>query len=206
MKTRQRNNPKKSGSQQSQSRRNASTSSSSTEPEIYIKETQSTSSQRPSLLERMNQQSLLERLSSPISRCLTIGTGNVPSVTQMSSMKRSERRSPMKMPSVKDTNGCKESMEMNMTPSAMSRSTDDQKSTQSSSPGPCRTEWKAAQCEMSVLQPETLSLTTPLTSNSPNRTSSTQGQRPSSPTQSGSRYCRVSPSTLTLYSAGGTQL
>src|SRR5882762_7468749 len=126
MKTRHRNNPKrKPESQQSQSRRNASTSSSSTEPEIYIKETQSTSSQRPSLLERMNQQSLLERLSSPISRCSTIGTGNVPSVTQMSSMKRSERRSPMKMPSVKDTNGCKESMEMNMTPSAMSRSTDD---------------------------------------------------------------------------------
>ena len=32
-----------------------------------------------------------------------------------------------------------------------------------------------------------------------------KGWRPSSPTWSGSRYCRASPSTLTLYSADGTQ-
>jgi hypothetical protein len=88
----------------------------------------------------------------------------------------------------------------------MNRSTDDQRSTQSSSPGLCQTEWKAAHCEMSAPQPETSSPTTPSTSNLPNRTSSTQGPRPSSPTRSGSRFCRVSPSTLTQYSADGTQL
>src|ERR1700734_2004097 len=153
MKTKQRINPKKSESQQSRSRPSASTSSSSIGQGIYTKETQSTSSLRPSLLERMKPQSLQERLSSPTFQCSTIGTGSEPLVTQTSNKKRPKRRSRTRKPTEKGTNEPKETMKTDMTTSAMNRFIDGQRSTQSSSPGPCQTGWKAAHCEMSAPQP-----------------------------------------------------
>src|SRR5882762_6733076 len=206
MKTKLWNNPKRSVTHLPQSRLDASTSSSSIMPEVYTEETQFMNSQRPSLLERMRPLSLRERLSNPTSPCSTTGTASAPSVTRTSNEKRPKKGSTIQMPAEKGINEWKEMTKTSMTLSVVNQSTDDRKSTQTSSPGPCPTEWRAAHYETSAPQPETSSPTTPSTSSLPKHTSLTQGLHPSSPTQSGNHYYRVSPSTLMRYSAGDTLL
>ena len=161
-------------------------------------------SPKPSMLERMKPRGLLERLLSPTSQCLTIGTANEPSVTWTSREKESEK-GPVLNLKADDLSEPKEAKEMRMmTASTMSQPTDDQKSTWTNSCGQYLTELKVAHYEASALPQETSSVTTPWTSSLLKRISSTQGLHPSSLTPSGSPSCWGWPSISTQSSVDVT--
>jgi hypothetical protein len=166
------------------------------------KEMQYTSSPKQSLSERLKLRSLLERLSSPTLQCSTTGIESIPSVMRMSS-KKGPKMNQEQILTNNHTSEEKDVRKTSTTTGAMNQSTDDQRLIRDSSPGWSRTGSKGAHYEMSAPLPETSLLTTPLMSNSPRLTSSTQGLHQNSQTQSGSPSCWVPPSTLTQSSADG---
>jgi hypothetical protein len=158
---------------------------------------------KPSLLERMKPQSLLERLSDPTSQCSTTGTEIGHLAKEYIAMK-SEKIQDIEL-QTPEREREKRKMKLPKKMSAMNLYTNDPKLTWAYSHGPLPIELEEGHCEMSVLQPRTLLLTTRSISNSPKHISSTQDPPLSSQTWSGSQSCQVYLSISTQSSAATTQ-